>query len=69
MDSNTCKTCRYWRYGECEAVDIEYSRKLKTDGRLTFVVLADATDDSGLTARLMTGPDFGCIKHTAKGDQ
>jgi len=60
----TCKTCKHWGVdydGDCDAVD----RTTKGPG-LEFDIRATADDDSGLSARLITGENFGCVLHTVK---
>ena len=63
---NTCKHCVYWEthqyWGEkpftaCDRVDRDDS----------FRMHIDVSDDTGLTAHLITGPDFGCNHFMAKG--
>jgi len=66
-----CKDCRFWisdndiRFGkviewnECNAIDMAEKR-----GRVPgsgAIIYADAADDTGLSAVLMTGPLFGCV--------
>lgn len=59
---NTCKTCEWWdahsykSEGECNLIDTVND----------FRVEASVMDDSGLYVRLITGSDFGCVKHKAK---
>lgn len=67
--SATCKTCRWWdRYGsgECGRVDDteEFSPVVTP---MTFTMAVSVSDDSGLSLKLVTGPDFGCLLHTPKG--
>jgi hypothetical protein len=70
MDSNTCKTCKWWgeiqkRYGdgseyaacECPKLDHRYGGN-DPDGAV------DAEEYGGI----FTGPDFGCIHHEPKDD-
>lgn len=61
----TCKTCHWWGQsivGVCERVDTIQTAQPE---RL-FEIEAFSDDDSGLTARLCTGPDFGCVWHEPK---
>lgn len=56
-----CKSCAFWDNGTCDFVD----RKLDEDpGR--FEIDVRVSDDTGLNATLKTGPDFGCVHHSAK---
>jgi hypothetical protein len=67
-----CKDCVFWKYhvdqwkkewNQCEkASDAHRAYKPKDDG---FFVFAEASDDSGLWAGLVTGPMFGCVNFTA----
>ncbi len=56
-----CRTCKYWgidREGQCDYID------LCPDKSATAAWIdVGAADDSGLDARLMTGPNFGCSHH------
>lgn len=74
-----CKNCRFWgeyRLGACNAVQAEieissppnhlYRLTFKTNEIDSFGVYADADDDSGLQAELITGPEFGCNKFRSK---
>jgi hypothetical protein len=61
MKMGNCKDCRFWGrnyVGVCDTIELGW----KTDNDLDAVILADAADDSGLNAKLQTGPMFGCIK-------
>jgi len=50
--------------GECNAaVWLEKNKKVAKDG---LAIIADAHDDSGLYAKLITGPEFGCIYFLSK---
>lgn len=67
-----CKNCKFWKirrfstlpsYGECEAVDsydegFGWSQNPDTLFELEY----DALDDTGIWAKLKTGPEFGCIR-------
>ncbi len=75
---NTCKTCKWWGRtypGVCEG---ERGNVIQNGGdypltghtyansdRAGFAIHADASDDTGLTAHLVTGPDFGCVRWQA----
>ncbi len=66
----TCRTCKWWGKddpGCCGKVDTIVSSNPETE----LSIEASADDDSGLWARLRTGPDFGCVLHEEKlpGDQ
>jgi len=55
--SKTCKTCKWWEDGVCDAID----RIL--DGPVRFEIVVKVADDHGLDSKLKTGPDFGCVHH------
>jgi hypothetical protein len=61
-DNKTCKTCRWWRDGKCEAVDTTLIKDDKVADNIAIIEVC-VSDDWGLTARLRTGPDFGCTLH------
>mgnify|MGYP003418011275 FL=1 len=55
----TCKNCYFWgRYMEnvCDKIDLDDSPVTGNNASLQV----DVSDDSGLFAKLVTGPDFGC---------
>ena len=59
---STCSRCKWWgrEYaGVCSFVDTIHADK---DAATVFTIKAWALDDSGLETRLMTGPEFGCVK-------
>ena len=59
-----CKTCKWWgrEYnGECDFVNTTYAQ---TENK-RFEIVAVASDDQGLEAKLMTGANFGCAFHEA----
>lgn len=58
-----CKTCRWWENGECEFVHSQAASVPAT----RFEIVTKVADDWGLTERMMTGPDFGCIHHARIG--
>jgi hypothetical protein len=65
---NTCNTCRYWSYrrniinniSDCDRPDCI------GDEKITFEIEADAADDTGLSAILLTSGNFACILHEPK---
>lgn len=59
----TCKTCRYWENGICDAVDCRVAEVPQT----LFEIEVRVSDDTGLNIKLRTGPDFGCVLHEDKG--
>jgi hypothetical protein len=62
----TCDNCKWWSlYHEraCDFVDTVHST---VDASTLFTIEATASDDTGLEARLITGPKFGCIKFAPK---
>lgn len=58
---NTCKNCRYWGVEYSGACD-----RITLGGGLPRID-AQADDDQGLYAQLMTPEDFGCTLFEAKG--
>jgi hypothetical protein len=68
-----CKDCTYWgshtdQYGrtwtECESANwVDRTGTLEND---ELGYYADASDDTGLTAGLKTGPTFGCVRWSSK---
>ena len=63
---NKCKNCAYWEthqyWGEkpfnaCDRVDRDDNFRMKIE----------VSDDTGLTAHLITGPEFGCNYFEVKG--
>jgi len=68
---NTCKTCKYWsdRYqikdgiSDCGLIDTISATK---DKRISVDIEVSVHDDSGLSVALMTGEDFGCVRHVPK---
>lgn len=63
---STCDKCKFWGVymgGSCDRVgDLHTSRTPES----AFDIEANASDDSGLTAFLMTGPKFGCVQFALK---
>jgi len=56
-----CKTCRFWGHDYERACDAESCDDVPSvDG---FVIRSGALDDSGLWARMITGPEFGCTRY------
>lgn len=56
-----CNSCIYHSGdGVCE---VDYRLASNPDTR--FEIEVDVDDDSGLSTRLMTGPNFGCVLHVA----
>lgn len=63
-----CKDCKYWehtgdqygkRWNECNKASwVNAGEDQASD---VLGVYADASDDTGLQAGLITGPNFGCI--------
>lgn len=72
---NRCSNCRWWGrvyHGACDRVDSEdgtVTTLSQTRIGLQFEVQATADDDQGLTARLLTGPNFGCVLHSLKREE
>jgi hypothetical protein len=66
-DLGRCKTCKWWGRdyeGTCSFVDTTLSQYPDH-----FELECGADDDSGLWARLATGPEFGCVHHTPKDEE
>lgn len=63
MSDKTCKTCKWWYNKQfCDFVDTkEDDQKSKR-----FEIDIQCSDDQGLSVRLFTGPDFGCVHHKGK---
>ncbi len=66
---SNCNTCKYWkpsylRKGKmcCDFLDTITAEKPPSNVELE----AWAHDDSGLMVELITGPEFGCVKHESK---
>lgn len=67
---NKCKNCKYWSssvpnknkivVGECDLPNTITGGKLAKQGEGMDIVV-DVCDDSGLTVRLITGENFGCV--------
>lgn len=55
----TCKTCRWWKGGRCDLVDL-----LSGASPARFEIEVTVADDHDLETFLRTGPDFGCVHHT-----
>lgn len=67
---NTCKDCKYWGRGHiknpntgnvCDAISLD-----EEDSKDTAYIDVYVSDDSGLNARLITRPDFGCTLFSSK---
>lgn len=67
---NTCQNCKYWGAGfpvnvdtpnKCGLIELDYP-----NSKDAAFIDADASDDSGLYANLMTTSTFGCILHSTK---
>src|SRR5687768_11575162 len=62
--ASTCKHCTHWQTRHYMfAPPITVCDNLGHDD---FRIEATAADDTDLSAELITGPDFGCVKFTAK---
>ena len=51
----TCKTCKYWDGKFCEALADELHRN--------FEVIIRVADDHGLSHKIKTSENFGCVNH------
>ena len=59
-----CRNCHYWgRYieGVCDRIDIDENAVAPNEASMQI----DVADDSGLFAKLVTGPEFGRTLFTA----
>lgn len=56
---NTCKTCRWWKDGYCDIIDTTMNNRPET----LIQIDVQVDDDSNLSVRLKTGPEFGCVHH------
>jgi len=58
-----CKDCKYWKEGECRAVG-QHDKGFgwNQNPAVLFDITVDVLDDSGLVYRLLTGPEFGCVR-------
>ena len=54
-----------WKGGYCEVIGTDIAERPNTLVDIEVAVL----DDSGLEAKLRTGPDFGCVHHEEKTPQ
>lgn len=59
-----CATCIFWErknetHGTCNTIELDGVDGAKDNARIRVSVC----DDSGLDAELVTGANFGCIKH------
>jgi len=68
----TCKTCCWWSCfnvargtGECQFIDSISATSRVEDSVEVVVTVAD---DHNLNVSLMTGPEFGCVRHSPKTD-
>jgi len=60
-----CKNCKWWGKYEGGVCDYLSGVRLAEDaGQDKAVIVATASDDQGLDADFVTGPDFGCIHCT-----
>lgn len=73
MIPKKCKLCKYWGgsfgdyHNETQKIcDREGNIQIENNPESSFRVEARATDDSGLEAYLVTGPEYGCIHFTIR---
>jgi len=60
----TCKDCKFWGLlyeGVCDR-----EQQIQTNKKSKFEIEVSALDDTDLSARLITGPDFGCVHFSVK---
>jgi len=58
-----CKDCKYWNVDLTEENSCDKVNHYRNN---FFTIKATADDDSGLTANLITSPEFGCNQFEAK---
>lgn len=57
-----CKDCKFWGASDQECNLAEWIEALDALEDDSFGFYADADDDQGLQAGVVTGPLFGCLK-------
>ena len=67
---SACKDCKWWNkdygskvVGKCELIDTIQADK---DPKTQVFIDVFIEDDSGLNYKLMTGPEFGCVRFESK---
>lgn len=63
-----CKTCKYWnrdRTVQNGVSDCDMEGEFEK-GDKAFFIDVFVHDDSGMSVKLMTGENFGCVHHTEK---
>lgn len=63
---NTCKSCKFWDNGECNFVNVPPNNVPPNNVPQRFEIVVRVSDDHNLAVSLKTGPDFGCVHHSAK---
>ena len=73
----TCKECTHWEgycgtaigkgFHACNLPD--WKSEGEKMGASEIGYYAEALDDSGLSAGVVTGPDFGCVKFILRGNK
>ena len=61
-----CKDCEYWRKEEKECHRIDWGDQYANPKPGEAHYYADASDDYGLCAGLVTSPTFGCVMFAEK---
>lgn len=61
---NRCKNCAHWGVWSEGVCDRE--SQTQHDPETFFEIECYASDDTGLTYKLVTGPEFGCVQFKAK---
>ncbi len=64
LPSRTCQHCSWWGCSYEGVCDFEGT--LFAEGPKGMQIKVTVADDHGLTAHLVTGPDFGCVQFEAK---
>lgn len=64
--NGTCETCRYWDKYDRTCGAAEWVDKGKHVIKDTLAFYAQASDDQGLSAAIVTGPKFGCVLFDTK---
>jgi hypothetical protein len=56
-----CKNCKFWKKPELHYQRNRFCDRVDRISDILFDITSYAHDDSGLSAVLETGPDFGCV--------
>ncbi len=61
-EKRRCKNCKFWGLDHYQVCDRVGYADVDLDSS-SFLLDLDAADDQDLSGQLVTGADFGCIKH------